>query len=71
MNFIKLLGYQINKIEIDGNDNYEAIPILFQNVTDKNITSCWTKSTWNNSKKKRLKWLNYFMIQYEIEMKKK
>ena len=29
MNFIKLLGYQINKIEIDGNDNYEAIPILF------------------------------------------
>ena len=28
MNYIKSLGYQINKIDIDGNDNYEAIPIF-------------------------------------------
>jgi len=28
MNYIKSLGYQINKIDIDGNDNYEALPIL-------------------------------------------
>ena len=27
MNYIKSLGYQINKINIDGNDNYEALPI--------------------------------------------
>jgi FkbM family methyltransferase len=26
MNYIKSLGYEINKIYIDGNDNYEAIP---------------------------------------------
>jgi hypothetical protein len=28
MNYIKSLGYQINKIDIDGNDNYEALPIF-------------------------------------------
>ena len=27
MEYIKSLGYTINKINIDGNDNYEAIPI--------------------------------------------
>ena len=28
MDYIKSLGYQINKIDIDGNDNYEALPIF-------------------------------------------
>jgi len=28
MNYINLLGYKINKIYIDGNDNYEALPII-------------------------------------------
>lgn len=27
MNYMKLLGYEINKIHIDGDDNYEALPI--------------------------------------------
>jgi FkbM family methyltransferase len=27
MDYIKKLGYVINKVDIDGNDNYEAIPI--------------------------------------------
>jgi len=27
MSYIQTLGYKINKVNIDGNDNYEALPI--------------------------------------------
>ena len=32
MDYIKSLGYNINKVNIDGNDNYEAIPIGYTKI---------------------------------------